>query len=90
MSEALMAELREMIFATCNVEDVDPDELGPDDPLTGPDSMLGLDSIDAVEIVVEVQKKYDVRIGGKEISREILTSLRTLADFLIGEGVTAS
>ena len=90
MSETLIAELREMIFTTCNVEDVDSDELGPDDPLTGPDSVLGLDSIDAVEIVVEVQKKYDVRIGGKEISREILTSLRTLADFLIGEGVASS
>jgi len=35
-----------------------------------------------VEIVVAVQKKYDVRIGGQDSSREVLRSLRVLADFI--------
>jgi len=42
----------------------------------------GLDSLDAVEIVVAVQKKYGVRIGGQDSSREVLRSLRVLADFI--------
>lgn len=80
--EALMAELREMIFSVCNVADVAPEELGPDAPLTGPESPLGLDSIDAVEIVVEVQKRYGVHIDSRETSRQVLGSLRILAEFI--------
>lgn len=82
MSDTLMAELKEMIFSVCNVTDVAPEELGPDDPLTGPDSPLGLDSIDAVEIVVEVQKRYGVHIDSRETSRQVLGSLRILSDFV--------
>ena len=48
----------------------------------GPDSPLGLDSLDAVEVVVEVQKKYRVRIGGQDTNREALRSLRVLAEFI--------
>ena len=81
-TDALMAELRAMIFATCNVTDVTPEELGPDDALTGPESPLGLDSIDAVEIVVEVQKRYGVHIDSRETSRQVLGSLRILAEFI--------
>ncbi len=86
MSDTLIQELKELIFNACNVIDVEPDELGPDDPLTGPDSPLGLDSIDAVELVVEVQKRFNVRIDSRERSREVLGSLNILADFLRRQG----
>jgi acyl carrier protein len=68
---ALEADLQQLIIEACNVPDP-PDTVDPDAPLIGPDSPLGLDSLDAVEVVVEVQKKYQVRIGGRDTS---LTSL---------------
>jgi acyl carrier protein len=43
---------------------------------------LGLDSLDAVELVVAVQKKFGVRIGGEETSRDVLQSVATLAEFI--------
>jgi acyl carrier protein len=86
MSDTLIQELKELIFTACNVVDVEREDLGPDDPLTGPDSPLGLDSIDAVELVVEVQKRYNVRIDSRERSREVLGSLNILADFLRRQG----
>ena len=86
MSDRLILELKELIFTACNVVDVEPEELGADDSLTGPDSPLGLDSIDAVELVVEVQKRYKVRIDSRERSREVLGSLNILADFLRRQG----
>lgn len=86
MSDTLIDDLKELIFTACNVQDVEPEELGPDDPLTGPDSPLGLDSIDAVELVVEIQKKYNVRIDSRETSRQVLGSLNILADFLRRQG----
>ncbi len=82
MSDNLEFELAELIIDFCNVEDVSPSEIATDDPLIGPDSPFGLDSLDAVEVVVAVQKKYGVRIGGEKTSREALESLHTLANFI--------
>lgn len=78
---ALEQELQQLIIASCNVLDP-PKELMADAPLIGPDSPFGLDSLDAVEVVVAVQREYDVRIGSQETSREVLQSLRTLADYI--------
>lgn len=81
MSDGLEKELAEMIIDSCNVLDP-PAEVDPRAPLIGPDSPLGLDSLDAVEVVVAVQKRYGVRIGSQETSREVLRSLATLAEYV--------
>lgn len=82
MSESLEYELAKLIIDFCNVEDVSPEAIPSDSPLIGPDSPFGLDSLDAVEVVVAVQKTYGVRIGGEKTSREVLQSLTALADFI--------
>ena len=71
-----------MIVEVCRISDPLPDDLCPYDPLIGPESPLGLDSLDAVEIVVAVEKKYKVRIDFQESSRIIFRSLKTLADYI--------
>lgn len=80
--DALERELSEMIMETCRCVDPPAAGLSPDDPLIGPDSPFGLDSLDAVEIVVAVQRKYNTRIDSQETSRQVLRSLRTLAGFI--------
>lgn len=80
-SDGLERELHDLIVETCHIPDP-PEEILPDAPLVGPDSPLELDSLDAVEIVVEIQKHYNVRIGGQEASREVMRSLRVLADYI--------
>lgn len=82
MCNTLEYELAKLIIDFCNVEDVSPDDIPLESPLIGPDSPFGLDSLDAVEVVVAVQKTYGVRIGGEKSSREVLQSLTTLADFI--------
>jgi acyl carrier protein len=82
MLEGLEKELSEMIMETCRIAGPLAEEVTPDTPLIGPDSPYGLDSLDAVEVVVAVQRKYQVRIEAQETSREVLRSLRTLADFI--------
>ena len=78
----LEKELLEMIVDVCKITDPVPDDVSPDDPLIGPDSVLGLDSLDAVEIAVVVEKRYHLRIGVDESSRVIFRSVRTLADYI--------
>ncbi len=82
MPDGLEQELARMIIKACRVADPVPADVPPDAPLIAPDSPFGLDSLDAVEIVVEVQKRYGVRIDARETSRRTLASLRTLADYI--------
>ena len=82
VTEGLEKELGDLIVKICNVSMPIPDVLPPDAPLIGPDSSLGLDSLDAVEIVVAVQKEYGVHIDAQKTGRRVLESLRTLADFI--------
>lgn len=80
--DELERELAEMICEVCKVAGGVPGDLSPLAPLIGPDSPLGIDSLDAVEIVFTVQNRYQVRINSEETSREVLASLSVLADFV--------
>lgn len=78
----LEKELVELIVKVCKITDPVPDDLSFDDPLIGSDSTLGLDSLDAVEIAVAVEKNYNVKIDLQETSRRIFKSLRVLANYI--------
>jgi acyl carrier protein len=82
MGESLELELQNLIIETCRVAGPLPAEIPAEAPLIGPDSPFGLDSLDAVEVVVAVQRKYNVRIDNQESSRKVLQSLATLAEFI--------
>jgi acyl carrier protein len=82
MNDSLERELVALVIDVCNVVDILPEDVPLDVPLIGPESPLGLDSLDALEVVVAVQKNYDVRIGGEDSSRDVLQSFTTLADYI--------
>lgn len=75
-------KLLEAICRTCNLPVEEMDAIGPDDPLIGPDSPLGIDSLDALEIVVMVQREYGVRIESLA-GRVVLQTLASLAAYII-------
>ncbi len=80
--ESFERELLELICTTCNLHDVELDNVRSDDPLIGPDSPLGTDSLDALEIAVTIQQKYGVRMDSENTSRVVLQSLATLAEYI--------
>lgn len=75
-------ELLELICTTCNLQDVELEKITSDDPLIGPDSPLGIDSLDALEVAVTIQQKYGVRMNSENTSRIVLQSLATLAEYI--------
>ena len=78
---ALENELKAFIIETLNLEDVTVDEIDSEEPLFI--EGLGLDSIDALELGVAIQKKYDVRIDAKnEDVKTHFASVRNLAHFI--------
>lgn len=81
--EKKLEDLKNLVLKACNMEGEDEaDDLTPDSPLFGPDSPLGLDSLDAVEIVFLIQKRYGVRIETHAESREAMASIRTLLAYI--------
>jgi len=78
--ENLMAALKAQIVEQLNLQEVKPEEIGDDQPLFK--DGLGLDSIDALEIIVLLQQHYNIRIANPEPGPEIFYSVRTIAEFI--------
>jgi len=78
---AYRAELKAYILAS--VDKSEPaDGLRDDEPWFGPESRLDLDSLDALQISIAIQKKYRVRMPDSKDTRRALVSLRALAEYL--------
>ena len=78
--EDLEEKLKLQIIEQLNMEDVEPDEIGVDDPLFN--EGLGLDSIDALELIVLMEKEYGIKIADSRDGKNILFSIRTMANFI--------
>lgn len=76
----LKRKLKEMIIEELQLEDITPDEIDDDAPLFG--EGLDLDSLDAVELVVQLQVYFGVEIKNIEDGRPALQSINTLANFV--------
>jgi len=75
----LHQELKEFIIETMNLEDITAAEIGDEMPLFG-DEGMGLDSIDALELVLALKKKYQVVLEANDpATRENLASVAALA-----------
>jgi len=77
----LIGELKSLIIERLKLEDVTPDDIDPAAPLFG--EGLGLDSIDALELVVALEKTYGIRIPDEDVGKEAFASVDALADYII-------
>lgn len=81
--ENLLAEIKILIVNTLELEDIEPTSIGDDEALFG--EGLGLDSIDALELGIALQKNYGIEIDEEdEALSEYFKSAQTLAIFVEG------
>ena len=78
--EEIKEQLKVILIDDLNLDDITPEEIGDNDPLFG--DGLGLDSLDAVEMAVIVQKHFGVEIKDMEEGRPALQTVATLAAFI--------
>ena len=80
MNDQLIYNLKQQLIEALNLEDMTPDDFDTDIPLFG--AGLGLDSIDALEIILLLEKHYGVRIENPSDGKNIFYSVRTIADYI--------
>ena len=78
--EELIEQLKSKINEALNLEELTPEDIDPDAPLFG-DAGLGLDSIDALELTLILERDYGLRISQEE-GRQVFRSVRTMAEYI--------
>ncbi len=75
-----MEALKGQIIEALNLKHLKPKDIGSDQPLFV--EGLGLDSIDALELIVLLQQQYNVRIANPQDGPKIFRSVRTIAEYI--------
>lgn len=78
--EALKAELKAKIIDALNLEEITVEEIGDNDTLFG--DGLGLDSIDALELIVLLDKDYGIKLTDPKEGKSIFHSIETMAAYI--------
>jgi acyl carrier protein len=82
--DPLTARLKQLIVETLRLEDVVPEDIPDDEPLVG--GGLSLDSIDALELVVGLEKEFGIKIASSEEASRALASVSALAAYVRERG----
>jgi acyl carrier protein len=77
----LVSELKGLIIRALKLEDMAPEDIDSEAPLFG--EGLGLDSIDALELVVALEKNYGIKVPDEDVGREAFGSVSLLADYVL-------
>ncbi len=79
--DALIAELKQKVIDVLNLEELSAEEINENTPLFGADG-LGLDSIDALELIVLLDKEYGICLSDPKQGKEIFYSIATMAEYI--------
>jgi acyl carrier protein len=83
--EQLMADLKKQIIEALNLKHLKPEDIGNEQPLFV--EGLGLDSIDALELIVLLQQKYNIKISNPQEGPKIFHSVKTMAEYITAHKV---
>ena len=75
-------EVRKLILETLSIEDIQPEEISTEISLLSGENTITIDSIDVLEVVVAIQKKFEVKIHDQNHARLIVNTVDTIADFI--------
>lgn len=78
--EQLTLKLKEEIIEVLNLEDVKPEDIDNDAPLFG--EGLGLDSVDALELIVLLEKNYGIKLDNPDMYKGIFKSVKVMAEYV--------
>ncbi len=81
----LKSDVKKLIVETLNIKDVDPETIQDEPSLFSGENSLTLDSIDAIELIMAVQRTYNVRLDDQNLARTVMNSVQTISTFIVEE-----
>lgn len=78
--EQLIEQLKQQIIEALNFEDITPADIDADAPLFG--EGLGLDSIDALELIMLLDREYGIKLADPKAGKEVFRSVRAMAEYI--------
>jgi len=78
-------ELKKLILNTLNMGTVNPETIRDDVPLLSGDNAITIDSIDVIEVVIAIQKRFGVRMDDQNLARHIVNTIDTMAEFVYAQ-----
>jgi acyl carrier protein len=81
ITTALKLEIKQLLIENLMLQ-ITAEEIGDEQPLFGPGS-IGLDSVDALQLVVALDKQFGLRIQDSEAAKQILQSVHTIAEAVV-------
>jgi acyl carrier protein len=81
----LKEEIKMLIMETLGIQDVKPEDIDNEESLFGGKNALTLDSVDGIEIIMAIQRKYQIRITDQHIARHVIQSINNIAEFVSRE-----
>ncbi len=82
VDQALREDLKKLIIRVCDVRGISPGQVADEAPMFSADSVLGLTSLDAIEIAVAVEREYKVKMKNVSSAREVFASVAALAEHI--------
>jgi acyl carrier protein len=77
----LVEDLKVKVIEVLNLMNIKPEDIDPDETLVG--GRLGIDSIDVLELVIMMEKDYQLTIDNKELGAQVFGSLRSMAAYIL-------
>jgi acyl carrier protein len=81
IDDTLKSELKHMIVEESD-KDIDPATIGDDEPLFGEESTIQLDSLDAIQLSMAIQKKYAIKVTDSKEARRAFATVNSLAELI--------
>ncbi len=81
-SPELKLEVKNLILNTLSLNDINPEDIDDEKPIFGGGNALTLDSVDAIEIIMAIQREYGYRIADQQLAREVIRSVNSIAKFI--------
>lgn len=83
--EEIKLEVKKMIITTLKFENVKPENILDDVSFFSGENTIKIDSIDVIELVVTIQKKFSVKINDQNLAKDVINTVNTIAEFVYSQ-----
>lgn len=83
--EEIKLEVKKLIIETLKFENVRPEEIIDDVSFFSGENTIKIDSIDVIELVVSIQKKFNVKIDDQNLAKDVINTVNSIAEFVYAQ-----